>query len=106
MQHLQIGQQQWRMNAYAETQWWTQVVGKKEKHAHQKGKMRILVSDSSVYSVSIHKFIPIDSFLFLSYTEKDTQTIRVRSSCHSLDCIEVLVLAADRVFFCVSFLSI
>jgi hypothetical protein len=33
----------------------------------------ILVSDSSVYSVSIHKFIPIDSFLFLSYTEKATK---------------------------------
>jgi hypothetical protein len=32
----------------------------------------ILVSDSSVYSVSIHKFIPIDLFLFLSYTEKAT----------------------------------
>jgi hypothetical protein len=30
----------------------------------------ILVSDSSIYSVSIHKFIPVDSFLFLSYTEK------------------------------------
>jgi hypothetical protein len=30
----------------------------------------ILVSDSSVYSVSIHKFIPINSFLFLSYPEK------------------------------------
>ena len=30
----------------------------------------ILVSDSSVYSVSIHKFIPVNSFLFLSYPEK------------------------------------
>jgi hypothetical protein len=30
----------------------------------------ILVSDSSVSSVSIHKFIPVDSFLFLSYPEK------------------------------------
>jgi hypothetical protein len=33
----------------------------------------ILVSDSSVYSVSIHKFIPVNSFLFLSYTEKATK---------------------------------
>jgi hypothetical protein len=39
----------------------------------------ILVSDSSVYSVSIHKFIPVDSFLFLSYTEKATQKITVHS---------------------------
>jgi hypothetical protein len=39
----------------------------------------ILVSDSSVYSVSIHKFIPVDSFLFLPYTEKATQKIRVLS---------------------------
>jgi hypothetical protein len=30
----------------------------------------ILVSNSSVYSVSIHKFIPVNSFLFLSYPEK------------------------------------
>jgi hypothetical protein len=30
----------------------------------------ILVSDSSVYSVSIHKFIPVDLFLFSSYPEK------------------------------------
>jgi hypothetical protein len=33
----------------------------------------ILVSDSSVSSVSIHKFILVDSFLFQSYTEKATQ---------------------------------
>jgi hypothetical protein len=39
----------------------------------------ILVSDSSVYSVSMHKFIPVDSFLFLSYTEKATKKIRVLS---------------------------
>jgi hypothetical protein len=32
----------------------------------------ILVSDSSVYSVSIHKLISVDSFLFSSYTEKAT----------------------------------
>jgi hypothetical protein len=32
----------------------------------------ILLSDSSVSSVSIHKFIPVDSFLFQSYTEKGT----------------------------------
>jgi hypothetical protein len=30
----------------------------------------ILVSDSSVSAMSIHKSIPVDSFLFLSYTEK------------------------------------
>jgi hypothetical protein len=35
----------------------------------------ILVSDSSVYSVSIHKFIPINSFLFLSYTVKATKNL-------------------------------
>jgi hypothetical protein len=39
----------------------------------------ILVSDSSVYSVSIDKFIPVNSFLFLSYTEKATKKIRVIS---------------------------
>jgi hypothetical protein len=40
----------------------------------------ILASDSSVYSVSIHKFIPVNSFLFLSYPEKATQKkIRVLS---------------------------
>ena len=39
----------------------------------------ILVSDSSVSSVSIHKSIPVDSFLFLSYTEKATKKIRVLS---------------------------
>jgi hypothetical protein len=39
----------------------------------------ILVSDSSVYSVSIHKFIPVDSDLFSSYTEKATKKIRVLS---------------------------
>jgi hypothetical protein len=33
----------------------------------------ILVSESSVSSVSIHKSIPVDLFLFLSYTEKATQ---------------------------------
>jgi hypothetical protein len=33
----------------------------------------ILVSDSSVYSVSIHKFIPVNLFLFLSYPEKATK---------------------------------
>jgi hypothetical protein len=35
----------------------------------------ILVSDSSVYLVSIHKFIPVNSFLFLSYTEKATNKL-------------------------------
>jgi hypothetical protein len=35
----------------------------------------ILVSDSSVYSVSIHKFILVDSFLFSSYTEKATKKL-------------------------------
>jgi hypothetical protein len=30
----------------------------------------ILVSDSSVYSVSIHKFIPVDSFLFSILSRK------------------------------------
>jgi hypothetical protein len=30
----------------------------------------ILVSDSSVSSVSIHKFIPVDSFLFLVLSRK------------------------------------
>jgi hypothetical protein len=39
----------------------------------------ILVSDFSVYSVSIHKFIPINSILFLSYTKKATHKIRVLS---------------------------
>jgi hypothetical protein len=39
----------------------------------------ILVSDSSVYSVSLHKFIPVDSFLFSSYIEKATKKIRVLS---------------------------
>jgi hypothetical protein len=40
----------------------------------------ILVSDSSVSSVSIHKSIPVDSFLFSSYTEKAThKNIRVLS---------------------------
>jgi hypothetical protein len=39
----------------------------------------IMVSDSSVYSVSIHKFILVDSFLFSSYTEKATKKIRVLS---------------------------
>jgi hypothetical protein len=39
----------------------------------------ILVSDSSVYSVSIYKFLPVNSFLFLSYTKKATQKIRVLS---------------------------
>jgi hypothetical protein len=39
----------------------------------------ILVSDSSIYSVSIHKFIPVDSFLFSSYTEKAIKKIRVLS---------------------------
>jgi hypothetical protein len=35
----------------------------------------ILVSESSVSSVSIHQSIPVDSFLFLSYTEKATQKL-------------------------------
>jgi hypothetical protein len=35
----------------------------------------ILVSDSSIYSVSIHKFIPVNSFLFLSDTEKATKKL-------------------------------
>jgi hypothetical protein len=39
----------------------------------------ILVSDSSIYLVSIHKFIPINSFLFLSYPEKAYKKIRVLS---------------------------
>jgi hypothetical protein len=39
----------------------------------------ILVSDSSVSSVSIHKFIPLDSFLFLSYTKKAIKKFRVLS---------------------------
>jgi hypothetical protein len=39
----------------------------------------ILVLDSSVYSVSIHKFIPVNSFLFLSYPEKATKKFRVLS---------------------------
>jgi hypothetical protein len=39
----------------------------------------ILVSDSSIYSVSIHKFIPVNSFLLLSYPEKAYKKIRVLS---------------------------
>jgi hypothetical protein len=35
----------------------------------------ILVSDSSVYSVSIHKFIPIDLFLFLVLSKKATKKL-------------------------------
>jgi hypothetical protein len=35
----------------------------------------ILVSDSSVSSVSIHKFIPIDSFLFLVLSRKSHKKI-------------------------------
>jgi hypothetical protein len=59
----------------------------------------ILVSDSSVSSVSIQQSIPVDSFCFSSYPEKATQKNRVLSTCHSLDCIEVLVLVASRVSF-------
>jgi hypothetical protein len=33
----------------------------------------ILVSDSSVSSVSIHKYIPVDSFLFLVLSKKKPQ---------------------------------
>jgi hypothetical protein len=39
----------------------------------------ILVSEPSVYSVSIHKFIPINSFLFLSYLEKAYKKFKVLS---------------------------
>jgi hypothetical protein len=60
----------------------------------------ILVSDSSVSSVSIHKSILVDSFLFLVLSRKShTQKIRVLSSCHSLDCIEVFILVVDRSSF-------
>jgi hypothetical protein len=58
----------------------------------------ILVSDSSIYSVSIHKFILVDSFCFRPIQKKPHKKIRVHSFCHSLDCIEVLVLVADRLF--------
>jgi hypothetical protein len=65
----------------------------------------ILVSDSSVSSVSIQKLIPVDSFLFQSYTEKATHKIRVLSSFHRLDCIEVFVLVASFFCFCGPFYS-
>jgi hypothetical protein len=45
MQHLHIGQWQWRMNAYVETQCWTQVVEKKGKHAHQTRHPEIYIDD-------------------------------------------------------------
>jgi hypothetical protein len=58
----------------------------------------ILVSDSSVSSVSIQKSIPVDSFLFFVLSRKSHTKNRVLSTCHSLDCIAVLVLVAGRCF--------
>jgi hypothetical protein len=46
----------------------------------------ILVSD--LHSLLGEQSIPIDYFLFSSYTEQAFKKIRVLSSRHSLDCIE------------------
>jgi hypothetical protein len=62
-----------------------------------------LVSNSNIFLVSIHKSIPQIHFCFQSYPEKATQKIRIRSSCHSVNCIEVFVLVAGRRSFCVAF---
>jgi hypothetical protein len=63
----------------------------------------ILVSDSSVSLVSIHKSIPVDLFLFLVLSRKShTKKVWVHSICHSLDCIESKFLVAGHFLFCVS----
>jgi hypothetical protein len=63
----------------------------------------VLVSDSSVSSVSIHKSIPVDLFLFLVLSRKShTKKVRVHSIYHSLDCIESKFLVAGHFLFSVS----
>jgi hypothetical protein len=58
----------------------------------------ILVLDSKVSSVSIHRFIPVDLFLFSVLPKKShTKKFRVLSSCHRLDCIKFRFLVDGRV---------
>jgi hypothetical protein len=84
--------------------WVSQIIHQVIIHLHRLTEkigqpLIILVSDSSVSSVSIHKSISVDSFLFLVLSRKSHTKIRVLSFYHSLDCIEVFVLVDGRSFF-------